>query len=54
MVRLILALIFIKLIKNGQVKCTRFLDTNNSKLNLKIYIEYRNATQDIKIGISGR
>lgn len=50
----IVALIPIKLIKNGQAKYTRFLDTDNANLNLKIYIKYRNATQDIKIGMSER
>lgn len=52
MAGLVLALVSIKLIKNGQAECTRFLDTDNSKSNLKMYIEYRNVIQDIKIGTS--
>lgn len=50
MVGLALALVFAKLVKNWQAKCAKFSDTNDPKLNFKIYIKYRNAIFNKKIG----
>lgn len=47
---LALALVPAKLVKNEQAKYAKFLDTNDPKLNLKIYIGHKSATLDKKIG----
>ena len=39
----VLALVFTKLVKNRYVKYAKFLDNNNPKLNLKIYIRHKNT-----------
>ena len=39
-----LLLVFAKFVKNWQTKCAKFFDTNDFKLNLKLYIRHRNAT----------
>lgn len=40
-----------KLVKNWQAECAKFLDTNNLRLNLKVFIGHRSATTNEKIGI---
>lgn len=37
--------------KNWQAECAKFLDTDNLRLNLKVFIGHRSATTDEKIGI---
>lgn len=49
---LVLALVPTKLVKNWQAECAKFLDTDDLKLNLKIYIKYRSAALDKRIGSS--
>lgn len=48
----VLALVSVKLIKNWQVKWAKFLDTDDLKLNLKIYIKYKSAIVNKRIGMS--
>lgn len=52
MAELVLALVPAKLIKNWLVKYAKFLNTNGPKLNLKVYIKYKSAILNKKIGIS--
>lgn len=54
MARLALVLVSVKLVKNWQAECAKFLDTNDLKLDLKVYIGHRSATQDVRIGKSER
>lgn len=44
-----LVLVLTKLIENGQVECAKFLDAEDFKLNLKLYIEYKSAILDERI-----
>lgn len=45
-------MVFIKFVKNWQTKCIKFLDINDIKLNLKVYIRYRNVILNKKIRTS--
>lgn len=47
-----LALVPTKLIKNWQIEYAKFLDTDDPKLNLKVYIGHRSITLDERIGMS--
>lgn len=44
MTKLALALIYVKLVKNWQIKYTKFFNTNNLILNLNLYIKYKSIT----------
>ena len=48
-VGLILVLFLARLIKNWQAECAKFLDADDLKPNLKIYIRYRSAIFDERI-----
>lgn len=54
MTELALTLISIKLVKNQQAKYAKFLDTNDLKLNIKIYIRYKSITVNKKIGMPAK
>lgn len=41
-----------KLVKNWQAKCRKLLDIDDPKLNLKVYIGYKNAIIDGRIRTS--
>lgn len=47
----ILALVFVNVVKNWEVECTNFLDTDNQKLDLKVYIRHRITTLNERIKI---
>lgn len=49
--KLLLALIHAKLVKIWQAKCAKFLDIDDPKLNLNIYIGHKSVTLDEKIRI---
>lgn len=52
--RLALILVLAKLVKNWQAECAKFQDNIDLKLNLNIYIRYKNATLNKRIEISER
>lgn len=47
--KLILVLVFAKLVKKIQVKCIYFIYNHNLKFNLKIYIIYKSTIINEKI-----
>lgn len=47
----VLALVPTKLVKNWQAQCTKFLDTDYPKLNIKVYIRHRSVTFNERIGL---
>lgn len=48
----VLVFVAVKFVKNWQAEYAKFLDTDDQKLNLKIYIGYRSVTLNEKIRIS--
>lgn len=46
-----LVIVSAKVVKNWQVKCTIYVDTDDFKQNLKVYITYRNTTLNEKFGM---
>ena len=48
--KLVLALVLAKLVKNWQAECAKFLDADDSKLNLKVYIRHKSVTLDERNG----
>lgn len=42
---------FTKFVKNWQIKCAKFLDIDDPKQNLKVYIEYKSILFNKKIEI---